>query len=39
MKIDKNDPVNKILFPEKGIKIGCLVLIAVIIICIWRLHG
>ena len=39
MKIDKNDPVNKILFPKKKNKTGCLVLLGVILIYILRLHG
>jgi len=39
MKIDKNDPINKILFPDKKTKTGCLILIVVIIVFIVRLHG
>lgn len=39
MKIDKNDPINKIIFPEKKNKAGCLILIAVILIYFVRLHG
>ena len=39
MKIDKNDPINKIIFPEKRNKSGCVVLIAIILICFVRIHG
>jgi len=39
MKIDKNDPINKILFPEKRTKSGCLILFAVILIYIVRVNG
>ena len=39
MKIDKSDPINKIIFPEKNNKVGCLILFTVIMICIVRLHG
>jgi len=39
MKIDRNDPINKIIFPEKKTKVGCLVLIAVILIYFVRING
>lgn len=39
MKIDRNDPINKIIFPDKKSTTGCMTLIVCILLCFERLHG
>jgi len=39
MKIDKNDPVNKIIFPDKSNGKGCLLFIMIFVLILMRIYG